>query len=135
MPESTATITGEQRDAIYELIRDHLGGLDDVWKVLRRRDFAAAERRGREFRRELRLLDDLGWPEEDERQLVELTMPAQELAPLLARLQGDAAEGLALPPDEREAREAEERYRSHCLVVQATCVELLGRLGAGVGSQ
>lgn len=133
MPESTTTITGEQRDAIYELVRDHLSGLDDVWRALRcQRDFATAERLGREFRRELRLLDDLGWPEEDERELVDLTMPAQELAPLLARLQGDAAEGFALPPDEREARGAEERYRRHCLVAQAACVELLGEL-LGVG--
>lgn len=110
MPESTATITGEQRDAIYELVRDHLGGLDDIWKALRRqRDFATAERLGREFRRELRLLDDLGWPEEDDRELVELTMPAEELAPLLARLQGDAAEGLSVTRAEREARDVEER--------------------------
>lgn len=135
MPESTTTITGEQRDAIYELLSDRLSGLDDVWKALRcQRDFAAAERLGREFRRELRLLDDLGWPEEDDRELVELTMPAQELAPLLARLQGDAAEGLALPPDEKEAREAEERYRRHCLVARAACVELLGGLSAGEAS-
>jgi hypothetical protein len=132
MPESTATITGEQRDAIYELLSDRLSGLDDVWKALRcQRDYPTAERLGREFRRELRLLDDLGWPEHDDRELVELTMPVEELAPLLARLQGDAAEGFALPPDEREAREAEERHRRHCLVAQATCVELLGRLGAG----
>lgn len=134
MPDSTATIAAEHRDAIYVLVCDHLSGLEDVCKALDQRDYPTAKRLGLEFRRELRLMDDLGWPEEDDRDEVDLTMPAEELAPLLARLQGDAAEGLALPSAESEARKAEERHRHHCLVAQAACVELLAKLGAGEAS-
>ncbi len=90
MPDTT-TISGEQRDALYQLVRDHLGGLNDVWIAMEEnKDFATAERLGLEFGRDFLLLEDLGWHEDDGRAAVELTMPSGELAQTLRRMHDDA---------------------------------------------
>lgn len=48
MPGTTITIDREQREGLYELLRNHLGSIEDFWVVLERtRDFTAAERLGR----------------------------------------------------------------------------------------
>lgn len=39
------------------------------------KDYATAERLGIEFGEDFRLLQDLGWSEDDDRDRVELTMP------------------------------------------------------------
>jgi hypothetical protein len=62
-----ATITNEPREALYELVRNHLGGVDGIWIALEEgRHYAAAEPLGLEFAADFRLLADIGWaPEED----------------------------------------------------------------------
>ncbi len=41
MPETTITINREQRDGLYELVRNHLGSVGDLWHALEQeRDFA-----------------------------------------------------------------------------------------------
>ena len=52
------TITRTQRDAIYEMLINHLSGIGDVWLGVQRRDFADAKRLGRKFAKDLRLLED-----------------------------------------------------------------------------
>jgi len=50
MPDRTITIDRDQRDGLYELVRNHLGGIEDFWIALERtKDFATAERLGQEF--------------------------------------------------------------------------------------
>jgi hypothetical protein len=47
MPTSTATIDCDQRDGLYELVRNHLGAVGDIWIALEQNeDFATAERLG-----------------------------------------------------------------------------------------
>jgi hypothetical protein len=42
MPSITATIDRDQRDGLYELIRNHLGAIGDVWIALEESgDFAS----------------------------------------------------------------------------------------------
>ena len=53
-------IAREQRDAIYELVMDHLTGIGDVWTCVERREYATARRLGREFYEDLRLLEVKG---------------------------------------------------------------------------
>lgn len=124
MPDTTTTISGEARDAIYELVRTRLGGLDDVLLSLGKEDFATAKRLGREFAGDLRLLDDLGWRQDDEREAVELTMPPDELAAVLRRLH-EAATACLTDPIVREEKEAEEQYKRRCWLAQGTCAKLL----------
>lgn len=47
--KTTATIDRERRDALYELVLDHLSGIGDFWIAIEEKDFAKAERLGIEF--------------------------------------------------------------------------------------
>lgn len=128
MPKSTATITGEQRRAIYHLIRTHLGGLSDICLAFDREDFATAEQLALEFGEDFRLLEDLGWEETDGRQAVWLTMPAEDLLEALKRLRAEAAGLFAESPDERRLTEEEERAKARSRLVIETCDELMPSL-------
>jgi hypothetical protein len=81
------TIDVDQRNALYDLLRLRISGLSDVSMALEKREYPDAARLGRWYAAELRLLDDLGWAERSERTSFELTMSADELRPLLIRLQ------------------------------------------------
>jgi len=105
MPNVTATIDRHQRDGLYELVRNHLGSVGDLWHALEdEEDFAKAERLGRQLGEDLRLLTDIGWRDKDDRQSFELTMPPQELTHALKRLHDEAAAVLTESPSERESR-------------------------------
>lgn len=67
--ERGITIDLEERDGLYELVRNHLGSIEDFWVALERtKDFAVAERMGREFAEDFRLLEDIGWSEYEARE-------------------------------------------------------------------
>jgi len=34
VPDTTGTIDREQRDALYEIVRNHLGSVGDLWDAL-----------------------------------------------------------------------------------------------------
>lgn len=128
---ATTTIDRDQRQGLYALVRNHLTSIEDFWLALHRRgDFATAERLGREFAADFRLLQDIGWGESDERETFDLTMPAQELVELLKRLH-DEARALAETGElARLHREDTEAARSHQLAYE-TCRELLSELEPG----
>lgn len=126
MPSTTTTINRDQRDGLYELARNHLGGIGDVWIALEENeDFATAERLGLEFGEDFRLLDDIGWHPSESRESFELTMPPHDLAELLKRLHDEAEKLLVESPSERQSRvEDEEADRRFQLGLDA-CEELL----------
>lgn len=96
MPATTITISSDQREGLYELVRNHLGSVSDLFDALERdKDFVEAERLGIEFAEDFRLLQDLGWGERDTRESVELTMPPHDLMEVLNRLHGEAEVVLA----------------------------------------
>lgn len=129
MPSTTATITGQQRDALYEQVRNHLGALNDVWIAMEcNRDFATAERLGIEFGEDFRLLHDLGWDESDSRKVVELTMPREDLIEVLARLGREAEGGLTDSEEERESKEKDEEILQGFRLVRSTCDKLIDKL-------
>lgn len=102
MPRITATIDRDQRDGLYELIRNHLGGIGDIWIALEENgDFATAERLGIEFGEDFRLLADIGWQAKDDREAFELTMPTHDLMEVLKRLHGEAEKVLLESGTER----------------------------------
>lgn len=112
MPATTITITQEQRDGIYELVRNHLGSVGDLFDALERdKDFATAARLGLEFSEDFELLEDIGWAEEERREPFELTMAPHDLMELLQRLRGEAGMVLAGAEISPEDAETNERFR------------------------
>jgi hypothetical protein len=122
----TVTITHAQRDAVYDQILDRLSGIDDIWIAASKADFETADRLGREYSDELRIvLDDLGWGDGPGPEAIELTTAPDVLRRLFGRMRDSAA-------GERERRQAgwletrqlEERNR----LVGEACEAVLARL-------
>jgi hypothetical protein len=122
----TATITKEQRVGLYELVRNHLGGIGDIWVALEENgDFATAERLGLEFGEDLRLLADIGWKPDENREEFELTMPPHDLTEALRRLHDEAEKLLAESPGERQSREEDTAFDRRFKTGLDACEEVL----------
>ena len=121
------TISAAQRDALYDQILDRLSGIGDVWLSVCAENYQAAERLGREYSDDLRLVtDDLGWGEGPERP-IELTTPPDVLRRALSRMRDTAVSHDASQEELRaEVRVSAERNR---LVVEA-CRQVLTDLDA-----
>jgi hypothetical protein len=120
------TITAEQRDALYDRILDRLSGIGDVWLAANSQDFATAERLGREYSDELRLvLDDLGWGDGPDSGPVDLESSPDVLRRVFARLRDTTAtERKAQATGWAESRNLEERNR----LVSEACANVLREL-------
>jgi hypothetical protein len=122
----TLTITAEQRDALYDQILDRLSGIGDIWVAANAENYAIAERLGREYSDDLRLvLDDLGFGDRPDGTIV-LTTPPEVLRRVFSRLREQATTHRASV--ERERVEASELERRNHLVVEA-CRQVLADLG------
>ena len=124
----TVTVNRAQRDAVYDQILDRLSGIDDIWIAASKADFATADRLGREYSDELRLvLDDLGWGDGPEVETIELTTPADVLRRVFGRMLDTAAgERARRQAGWIETRQLEERNR----LVGEACEVVLARLDA-----
>jgi hypothetical protein len=126
MPDITATIDRHQRDGLYELVRNHLGSVGELWHALEYdKDFAKAERFGLELSEDFRLLDDIGWKEKDDRESFELTMPPHDLMEVLKRLHNEAEAVLLESGSERESREADADTNARFQLGLDACEEVL----------
>jgi hypothetical protein len=129
MPTSTATIDRDQRDGLYELVRNHLGAIGDIWIALEEsEDFATAEQLGLEFGEDFRLLEDIGWAPCESCESFALTMPIHDLMELLRRLHGEAERVLVQSGAEREAREDDARTAGRFQLGYDACEEVLADL-------
>jgi hypothetical protein len=129
MPTSTATIDRDQRDGLYELVRNHLGAVGDIWIALEENeDFATAERLGLEFGEDFRLLEDIGWAPCERCQSFTLTMPIHDLMELLKRLHGEAERVLVQSGAERRASEDEAKTSERFQLGYLACEEVLADL-------
>jgi hypothetical protein len=132
MTNVTATIDRDQRNGLYELVRNHLGAISDLWIALEEsEDFAVAERLGLEFSEDLRLLADIGWRPREERETFELTMPALDLMEVLKRLHDEAAVVLTESPGERDSREEDAETEARFQLGLDACEEVLVGIGGG----
>jgi len=122
--QPTITISGGQRQVLYELVVDHLSSIGDLALALRQEDYATAAKLGIQFQGDLRLMGDLGW-DKRWREEATLTMGLTDLAPVLHRLQRDAEGGLSESAEDRENREVEEAARQRYLYAAETCKGLL----------
>ncbi len=85
------SISGTQRDALYDHILSGLSGIGDVWLAVSSEDFDTAARLGREYADDLRLLlDDLGLGDEVSGP-VELSPEPELLRRVFTRLKATAA--------------------------------------------
>lgn len=131
MPETTITIDRHQREGLYELIRNHLGSVGDLWHALEQeRDFAKAARLGLEFSEDFELLEDIGWGETEGRESFELNMPPHDLMEVLQRLHAEAATVLVGAEGEEDA-ETNERFR----LGAGACQQVLADLDPGAGGR
>src|SRR6185503_4979586 len=100
IPMANVTITRAHRDAVYGQILDRLSGIEDIWLTASREEYETADRLAREFSDQLRLvIDDLGWGDGGEVEVVELTTEPDVLRRVFGRLRDTAA-------DERAHRQA-----------------------------
>ena len=96
MPATTITISSQQRDGLYELVRNHLGSAGDLcdrWS--RRRTSARPSSSAWSSAKTFELMEDIGWGEDEGRESFELTMPLHDLTEVLNRLHGEAEVVLA----------------------------------------
>jgi hypothetical protein len=129
MPTSTVTIDRDQRDGFYELVRNHLGAIGDIWIALEESaDFATAERLGLEFGEDFRLLEDIGWAPCESCESFALTMPMHDLMELLQRLHGEAERVLVRSGAERRASEDDARTTGRFQLGYDACEEVLADL-------
>jgi hypothetical protein len=122
------TISAAQRDALYDQILDRLSGIGDIEIAIEAENYGAAERLGREYSDDLRLLlDDLGFGDGAEG-AVELTTPPCVLRRVLPRLRSLAEQHTArLVQEQAQARGIERRNR----LVAETCARVLAELRTG----
>lgn len=93
---ATIKLNREQRDAIYgELVLD-LSGTGDIRINLDGEDYDAAQRLRRRDEDDTRLLDDLGWEPEQDRDEFDVTMDQDELARVFRRLNRSAGDTLQI---------------------------------------
>ena len=125
-------ISAEQRDALYDQILDRLSAIGDIEIAIGAKNYETAERLGREFCDDLRLLlDDLGLGEGDG-EPVEITSPPAVLRRVLPRLRELAeAHCGAL---EREVAEVK-GLRDRNLLVKEACTALLAELDTSEGGR
>ncbi len=129
----TVKISHAHRDAIYGQMLNRLSGIDDIYTAASAGRFDQADRLGREFSDDLRLiLHDIGWGAGPELEIIELTTPPDVLRRVFDRLHGTViTERISRAPDWDENRKDEERNR----LVGEACQEILARLDDEGGSQ
>jgi tRNA G37 N-methylase TrmD len=121
----SATISPEQRDALYDQILDRLTGIGDIEIAIRAGNFDTANRLGREYSDDLRLLvDDLGFGDGGGEPVV-LSTPPEVLRRALVRLR-DLAVGHSAGQEAELAELRQIRDRSR-LVAEA-CASVLDEL-------
>jgi len=111
VPTTTIKIDREQHDGLYELVRNHLGSAGDLVDLLeQQKDWAKAEQLGLELAEDIRLMQDLGWSEDEGGDGVELTMPTHDLMEVLNRLHDEAEVVLAGANPSPEDAETNQRF-------------------------
>lgn len=126
MSQAMFTITAAERDLLYDRNLINLSGIESVWLAAHHRDYAAADRLGRQYSDELLIvLDDLGWGETRGTQPVLLTSPPDLIRRVIESLRGVVE---AEDADERREREAMRKAREENQEVRAMCEVVLGQL-------
>ena len=122
------TIDREQRDAIYEEVLTELTGTGDIWAELQSGDYEVACRTRDRLADDMRLLDDLGWEPDPDRETFELTMDPPDLARAL-RVLNDNARATLSEHVSKPVEEADLAQRA--LIAQTAYGSVLAQLAEG----
>lgn len=127
-------ITGEERDALYGQLLDRLSAIGDIEVAIESKNYGIADRIGREYTDDLRLLlDDLGLGERGRDEQIELSSPPDLLLRVLPRLRKAAERNAESLDPELSAAEA---MRKRDRLVSEACTAVLDELdGSGAGTE
>lgn len=121
----TVTLSAAEREAIYAQVRADLLAVDDLRLAIEEDEHETADRLARRYVNELRLvINGLGWGDQGEGSAA-LTIPPDELRPILTELRDRAAELLKAP---RKDQEAFRPPWEQAALMQDTCNQTLARL-------
>ncbi|MGD9734163.1 MAG: hypothetical protein AB7V58_00925 [Solirubrobacterales bacterium] len=134
MSDTTLRIDRGQRDSLHRLLIQRFTGIIDPGLMIKRGDFAEAERFGNELAADVRLLNDLGWDPGDGREHFTFTTPAEELLETLWRLRVDAEGGVDEPEEVRRGRAEDDELLVQHHRAREVCAELIARLDSGPGA-
>ena len=125
------TINREQRDAIYFEVALDLDGIGDLAIAMSKADYATARRYRQRFEDDMRLLDDLGWEREQNRDEFDLTMSTPDLARVIGyfnRLLGSSVQAHLSEPEEGR------RHAAQSLAAQTALASVLAQAAQTDGS-
>ncbi|ADB49120.1 hypothetical protein [Conexibacter woesei] len=127
-------LTRQQRDLLHGAILNDLARLSAVPNLVRTGQIKLAKVLRTRCEAQWRLLDDLGWPCEDPRATIELTLPDPVYARALSRLMTDTGMHALDFAEHIPAGDAAERdiAPEHDRKVFRLCEELLNELPADV---
>jgi hypothetical protein len=125
------SISGPERDALFEQLHSRVEALEDIRFAVNRRDFARAAILGSEFSDLLRFVtDDLGWHDGPSMGRLELKTPPEVLRRILSRLNARADEDAECAASDRA--EVEE-YENETRALRAACQTVLSQLDDAEG--
>jgi hypothetical protein len=122
------TINRDQRDAMYQQVVLDLNGLTDLWTEFSDGNYDRAKELRQRFVFDMRLLDDLGWEPEQDRDEFDLTVDGVDLAWVVSHLieqTGAIIHTHVVEPIERTADTAESVH------AQTAFASILGQLAQG----
>lgn len=119
------SVNRRDRDALYDGLLSDPTAVGDIYKNLSNDKPIEARRLRRRFEVEMRLLDDLGWEGNPDQERFELTMPGQELRPLIERIHWRSVGSLTDSPEEliEEAIQSLTNATSACPEILAMLAE------------
>ena len=85
------TITAERRATLWADVVADLAAIDSVYRAIQAGEWAQARTLRCRYEQDMRLLDDIGWAEHEPGECFAITVPAEELRPVLQRLHDNAS--------------------------------------------
>lgn len=127
----TRVIGREERDALYHGIRRGLRSLGYLAEALADARPTVASMLASRYRAQLRLLDDLGWAPEAQREHFGLTLPEPDLARAMLRLLSGVVLA-ALDRSDRPVAEVEHAVVERDRLAAAICRAVIGEIDPAI---
>ena len=125
---ATVTIGSKERSTLHWLMARRLFILGQDPPELARNEGIDLDELGEEFSEDLRLMMDVGFEVEDDRETVDLTMPAESLVKTIRRLRRDARRAPSEPPREHDPQGDDEGRWQRFREAVEVCDEVLDLL-------